>query len=291
MKFAKLLISAILAAALVSTSGCSLLRPGPLTGVLERDMVWRGKIALRGDVVIAKGVTVTVAPGTEIIFLAPGPGEDQLTDHPHFPGSELIVRGRILARGTPAAPIVFRGADPAAAPGSWGGINLQECPEAVFAFCRFTQADSAVHSQESTVYVEQSLFENNLVALRFHTSEILIEHNLIRNNGTAIRFHFGAPVICNNEIRDNDKGFFITSFPRDYHIESNNIVASRRYSVVLGEEVPGDVGMARNYWGHTEAALIEQSLFDGRRTGYLGRVLFAPWARSPIVDAGTSWIR
>ena len=263
----------------------------PLSGTLSGDIYWRGRVFLDGDLVIAKDSRLLIAPGTEVLFLPPGPGRDQWTDHPNFPGSELIVRGELIALGTADAPIVFRHVDPDAAPGSWGGVNFEPGSRARFAFCRFTQADSAVHGQETTVSVSQSLFEKNLVGIRFHTSSMRIENNLLRDNGVAIRFHFGAPTIVGNDIRDNKRAFFITSFPRDYRIEGNSIVASSDYAVVLGEEVPEDVMMADNYWDWERPDELEAVLFDGRTVDYLGRVRIEPRLAAPPPNVGISWSR
>lgn len=273
----------------LSLTSCLPLSPA-LSGLLQGDLQWRGTVRISGDLVIAEGSHLVIAPGSEIVFLPPKEGPNQWTDHPNFTGSELIVRGTITAEGTAGQPITFRYLDGTGPAGSWGGVNLVASSDASFRHCRFTQADSALHSQESRVSVEESLFEENLVGIRFHSSEITIERNLLRRNGTAIRFHFGAPVIRSNEIRDNAKGFFVTSYPRDYQIEGNNIVGNYR-AVVLGEEVPGDVLMMDNYWGEKDGARIEEVFFDGRQIDYLGRILYRPFATEPFADAGTTWNR
>lgn len=263
----------------------------PLSGTLSGEIHWRGRVLLDGDLVIAKDSRLVIAPGTEVIFLPPGPGRDQWTDHPNFPGSELIVRGELIALGTAAAPIVFRHVDPDAPPGSWGAVNFEPGSRARFAFCRFTQADSAVHGPEATVSVSQSLFEKNLVGIRFHTSTMHIKNNLLRDNDTAIRFHFGAPTIVGNDIRDNKRAFFITSFPRDYRIEGNSIVDSSDYAVVLGEEVPEDVMMAGNYWDGARPGELDTAFFDGRTVDYLGRVRIEPRLTAPPPNVGIAWSR
>lgn len=270
--------------------GCAA-RPLSVHGDLRGEQLWQGTVLVAGDVVVETGARLVILPGTRVLFLPAAAETDRFTEHPNFPGSELIVRGTIVAEGTAAEPITFGYVDPLAAAGSWGGINLAESPHASFRFCRFTQADSALHSQGSHVYVEESIFVQNLVGLRFHSSEMLVEKNLFRNNGTAVRFHYGSPVICRNEIRENDKGFFITAFPSGYRIEGNNITGNREASVVLGEEVPDDVQMANNYWGGAGAARIEAGFFDGRRIGYLGKVIYSPAAEQPFLEAGVSWIR
>lgn len=271
-------------------AGCA--KPmAPLQGVLQGTQHWRGTVYLQGDVVLSAETSLIIAPGTEVVFL-PAPAElDLLRNHPNFPGSELIVRGRLIAEGTAERPIIFRHLDPQAPAGSWGAVNIEGSPEVSIRHCRFRQADSAVHSRDARVTVEESVFENNLVGIRFNNTEILIERNLLQHNGAAIRFHLGAPVICQNLIRDNDVGLFLTSHPLGYHIEANNLINQRRYQVVLGEEVPEDVAMPRNYWGGTQLEAIRQSLFDGQRTSYIGRVEVLPLAEQPIANAGPSWMR
>lgn len=264
--------------------------PRPLSGLVDGDLHWRGRVVVDGDLVLAEGSRLIIEPGTEVLFLPPGPGRDQWTAHPNFPGGELIVRGELIALGTASAPILFGFIDSAAPAGSWGGVNFEPGSRALFAYCRFTQADSAVHSQEATVTVSQSLFERNLVGIRFYSSAMRIENNLLRDNGTAVRFHFGAPTIVGNEIRDNQRAFFITAFPQDYRIVGNRIAGSRDYAVVLGEEVPDDVMMSGNYWEGESFEGDEMPFYDGRMSDYLGRVRIEPRLDVPP-DAGISWNR
>lgn len=263
-------------------ASCHTLAPPRLISTdITHDELWSGRVEIDGDVVIAENASVRIAPGTQIIFLPPSEGKDRLTDHPHFVGSELIVRGRLLAEGTAAAPITFRALDPAAPAGSWGAINLVQSAGSRFSHCRFTQADSALHSQEADVEVACSTFSRNLVGVRFHSSRIKVTNNIFYNNGTAIRFHFGAPVIEGNLLTENDKGLFVTSFPRDYRISGNAIIASREFQVVLGEEVPEDLLLPGNYWGSPDPKEIRSHFFDGQETDYLGIVRFEPFLSTP----------
>jgi len=256
--------------------------PGPLAG----DAAWSGTVRVAGDIVVPEDTRLVIAPGTRVLFEPPPPGTDRFRQHPNFPGSELIVRGTLVAEGTPGRPILFAAADPDAPAGSWGGVNLAQATSNSFSHCIFRQADSALHSRNSEVFIEQCLFENNLVAIRFHSSAILIENNLLRNNATGIRFHDGAPVICRNRLVANGKAFFITAHPREVRIEANDIVDSREFAVVLGEEVPEDVNMAGNFWGEGDPG---RTIFDRRRSDYLGRVRVEPRRTEPVPSAGISW--
>jgi hypothetical protein len=257
-------------------------------GVLHGELIWQGDVVVDGDVTLADDVKLTILPGTRVRFMPPDAAPGGLVDHPHFPGSELIIQGKVYAIGTPTEPIIFEAFDPAAPPGAWGAVNIEGSPEAVFEYCLFRQADSAVHSWDSQVYIEQSIFENNLVGIRFNSSAILIEHNLLRNNHTGIRFHFGSPVICENEFRGNKVNLFITSHPRDYHIENNSFGLPKEYHVAFGEEVPEDVRMPRNFWVYSGTDSRDDFFYDGRRSSYLGRVLIEPSRTVPSTQVGPS---
>lgn len=267
---------------LLPLSSClSITPPRLITTEITADEFWSGRIEIDGDVVITENASVRIAPGTQVVFVPPSVGNDRLTNHPHFTGSELIVRGRLYAEGTAQAPIIFRAHDPSAPAGSWGAINLVQSVDSRFRHCLFTQADSAIHSQEANVEITCSIFNRNLVGVRFHSSQIKISDNLFRDNGSAVRFHFGAPLIERNLLIDNDKGFFVTSFPRDYRISGNAIIASRDFQVVLGEEVPDDLHLSGNYWGSVDSREIRSHFFDGQQSDYLGLVRFEPFLSTP----------
>lgn len=266
---------------LVGLNACSLVSP-PRGQTLQGDIYWRDEVRLHGDIVLAAGAKLVIAPGTRVIFEPPRRGEDLYREHPYFSGSELIVRGRLLALGTADEPIVFMAADPQGGRGSWGGINIEDAPEVHFAYCRFEQADSALHMRQSWVRVEHSVFRKNLVGIRFHDTRLLVESNLFEDNGAAIRFHYGSPLIRNNLIRNNGKGLFITQEPRDYRIEENSFIGNRPYQVSLGEGVRQAVDLRNNYWSEPAGPALERLFFDGRTDDWLGRIDYLPVRTAPL---------
>ncbi len=258
-----------------------LYRGQPTGQVLKGHIYWQGEVRLSGDLILAKSAELTIAPGTRILFDPPAPGEDLYQEHPYFTGSELIVRGRLNARGTKENPIIFMAGDPAGNAGSWGGVNIEDSPGAFFKYCRFKQADSAIHARNSRVSIEYSTFKNNHVGVRFHDTRLRVENNLFENNGTAIRFHFGAPVIRNNLIQSNGKGLFISAEPRDYRIEGNSFIENRPYQVSLGEGLRKPVDLRNNYWSDSAGSDLEEFFFDGRVDDWLGRVVYRPVLERP----------
>lgn len=292
MSFRAPLFGLFLVISLLLPAGC--LHPRPprvVTGTLDGDMTWSGEVHLAGDVTLGPGAHLTIRPGSTIRFLPPAGFPGELTDHPHFPGSELIVRGRLTAIGTSAAPITFQALDDAAPAGSWGAVNFMEGGEGDFRYSIFRHADSAVHAWSARVSIEESLFERNLVGIRFNSSRMRIENNLLRNNGAAIRFHFGEPVVRSNRFTGNQVNLFITSHPRDYLFENNLFGAPLDYHVVLGEEVPEDVQLAKNGWEGAPATGVNNLFFDGRRVPYIGLVQIEPVLTAAPEGVGPSWSR
>jgi len=255
-------------------------------GDLSGELFWQGQINIYGDVEVSASSHLVIAPGTDVVFHPAPAALDRWHDHPHFSGSELVIRGSLQAEGTMDNPIRFRAVEQAAPAAAWGGINIIGSPDARFSYCRFSSADSALHIQESTVFIQNSVFTGNLVGIRFHSSAIRIEHNRIENNDTGIRFHYGAPVISHNLILDNRRGIFITSHPQDFRIENNQFENNRDYHVVLGEEVPENLFLGHNWWGTTEVEDVQSLVYDGRREPHLGTVKLRPLLGAPAVGGG-----
>ncbi|NJC88133.1 MAG: hypothetical protein FIB02_06305 [Desulfuromonas sp.] len=293
LRLSSVLLVVSTVAVLLLSPGCLRSSPPPVivAGELRGDLTWAGEVFIGGDVTLTADARLTILPGTVVRFLDPVGYPGGESDHPYFPGSELNVEGVLTAFGTADAPIVFAAADGNAPAGSWGAVNFAEGSRGAFRYCVFRQADSAIHCREATVEVTDSLFENNHVGIRFHTSRMRIEHNLLRGNGTGIRFHFGSPVVRWNRFADNRINLFVTAHPSDYHIENNRFGRPLEYQVVLGEEVPEDVRLLNNFWDDMTADTEFEQVFDGRRAPYLGRVQVEPFLTVSPTGVGPSWIR
>ena len=92
--------------------------PTPWSGPLGVASEWSGTVVVNGDVTVPAGVTLTVAKGTQVRFLA---GTDETGSGTDKTKSELIVAGTLNAG---AGGITFRStnADPDAA--EWYGIRV-----------------------------------------------------------------------------------------------------------------------------------------------------------------------
>ncbi|NWG08685.1 MAG: right-handed parallel beta-helix repeat-containing protein [Chloroflexi bacterium] len=93
-------------------------------GTLERNETWKGEILITGDIVIPRGITLTIKPGTIIRFTGQkdnSPIYDpnayiDTADYQSFPNDPpriqsnmigIYIDGSMIANGTPENPIVF----------------------------------------------------------------------------------------------------------------------------------------------------------------------------------------
>ena len=96
-------------------SGCQktqVLEVSKLT--ISKDTTWSGNILLAGDVYVEPGVTLTIAPGTIVKFKRIDETSDQNLfdiDSPYYPQAELIIRGKLIAKGTDKQKITFTSAE------------------------------------------------------------------------------------------------------------------------------------------------------------------------------------
>ena len=89
------------------------------TGRIEQDTTWRDTVYVIGDVTIASGATLTLAPDTQVHFM---PYHDDTQGGLDSTRAELIVEGRLHAQ---AEGIVFRSANAASLGADWYGIIVE----------------------------------------------------------------------------------------------------------------------------------------------------------------------
>ena len=91
------------------------------TGTLEEDETWEGRVNLTGDVVVPEGVTLTLEPGTQLVFPALN---DDTAGGNNTSRTELVVNGSLVAVGTESSPIAFTSSAATPARGDWYGIRV-----------------------------------------------------------------------------------------------------------------------------------------------------------------------
>jgi len=150
---------------------------------LTRDTVWSGEVFLQEDILVPRGVTLTIRPGTRIKV---SPAESTKTDPEYVsPLTEITVRGVLRAEGSDAAPIEFSG-EPGAAAGSWAGV-LIDGGAGFFSFCTLKDAENAIQVFAGSVDLRRSLLKGNRYGL------------VAQGSGSRV-------VMSDTNIRENDYG-------------------------------------------------------------------------------------
>lgn len=269
--------------------------------VIKDDTIWSGAITIDGVVVVGRGATLTIQPGTTIRFKRRDRNHDGIGD------SEIRVLGGILARGSAEHPIVFQSAELNPAPKDWSYLLIfTSGKKNRIEYCQFHDAFSGLQVHFSTAEVRDSLFSNNQEGLRFGRAKLTLEHCLITGNRIGVRFtRMEGPVeIQHNEINNNQVGIFLVPSGQNIvdffepgrtgkpwneghlDISANNIRANVDYNLKLGAKQLWDLKITNNWWGLPTAATIQKTIFDQQRDPDLGRALIEPTAPQSFIDAG-----
>lgn len=281
---------------------------------LEKDTTWSGQVLVKGDVYVPPGITLTVAPGTTVSFRKIDETSDRNLfgiDSPYYPQAELIVRGRLIARGTPQDNIVFTSAEIKAEPADWGAINFLGCDGNVISYAKILNAYNGVHAHGAKVEITHCEFVKNGVGVSFKAEEetpgvpwfgirstLVIRNNVFAKNKGAIGARNSDAEISHNEIRDNK--FFgiwpkennqmkvtfneITGNGRGIYLyqsqgatfENNNIYDNTEYNFAAAEAQDYPVPAPNNWFGTTDRKKIDESIFDKHDDAELGEVLIEP---------------
>jgi parallel beta-helix repeat protein len=287
---------------------------------LTKDTSWQGIVQINGDIEVPPGITLTVQPGTTIKFKRIDEKSDQNmygVETPYYPQAEIIVKGRIIARGTQEKTIVFTSAEIDARPADWGAINLLGCDGNIIEYCKILFAYNGVHGHGATAAINHNEFAKNGVGLSFkkeeetpsapwfgkicdmevtynrfinnkggigfRNSKAVISHNLIQDN----KFYGIFPkddadaLITENEITANKKGIYLFQ-AKNVRIHKNNIYDNADYNVAVAEAQDFDVDARENWFGTINVEKINELIFDKHDDPEMGTILLDPILKQKV---------
>lgn len=269
--------------------------------MISEDTEWSGTIVIDGVVVVARTATLTILPGTTILFKRRDTNQDGIGD------SELRIIGGIKANGSPSQPIIFKSAEPHPKPKDWSYVLIfTSGKKNTLSYCQFHDAFTGLQVHFSTVAVSNSVFSRNNEGIRFGRAKLTMHHCQVTNNEIGVRFtRMEGPVeIQHNDISHNQVGIFLVPSGQNIidffepgrtgkpwneghlDISANNINSNCDYNLKLGAKQLWDLKVADNWWGTTSAATAHQQIFDYQRDQELGRAIIEPMATNLVYGAG-----
>ncbi len=270
MKFRPILF--VLLTAICQLAGCAV-PPVPVPTVqryhgelLTVDTVWSGQVLIDGSVKIARDATLTIRPGTEVVFVRRDDDGDGLGD------GTLIVEGRLLAIGTRAAPIVFRSAAAEPQPGDWLELRVDFSREVLLRYCEIRDSAYTLHAHFTRGVIEDCTIRGNFDGSRLGQATFAFRHNLIEHNrGKGVNFRNSQVTIEKNIIRDNDSGVFLFENDRPITVRDNNF-HDNLDNFRLGDFYTGNVTLESNWWGTSDPAAANATIFDRKHDPAVGAV-------------------
>ena len=248
-------------------------RPFPFSWPLQTistDTTWRGTIVINKNTSVMPGVELRISPKTTVEFNR---------------ATGLLIKGRMVAKGTPAGKIIFTSQEKKSA-SDWDEIQLEYATGSEISHCVFEYATWGIHSHFTNLSISDSHFTKNFGGMRFRSGPVEVKHSMFDNNSIGIRAYIGNAIIRENVITRNETGIFVREKGGGLTITRNNIFDNSGYNIRVGDFNDEDVAARDNWWGSTDPL---PTFFDGRNEPGIGTVLYEPFRSEPVrIDTGVS---
>lgn len=183
------------------------------SGEITEDEAWSGIIVVEGDVIVPKGISLTIDKGTKVKFTK---------------GRKLVVDGSLYVEGQINKSISLTSAEPEPKPGDWDGVIFGESsPQAKLQYCVIDFHTRILCESDSMQLSDSVIAEGSVAGIICASSSPIIEDNMITKNALGIRCESSAsPNINHNAITANLTDGIeckTSAFPTiSYNIISNN---------------------------------------------------------------------
>ncbi|HEY6007005.1 MAG TPA: right-handed parallel beta-helix repeat-containing protein [Geobacteraceae bacterium] len=218
---------------LVVLTFSSLLLPGVSHAVtLIKDTVWQGEVRVTEDVLVPRGVSLTIRPGTRIMVAA---AESTKTDPEYLsPLTEITVRGTLRVEGSAASPVEFSGVEKKA--GSWAGIMVDK-GIAILSGCRVRNAETGVYVFDGNLRMAGSMLLDGRYGLvaQGQKADVAVEDSRIAENDYGVFALQGAHLVTGTSVVQGNRKRDTRSSPQKAFREGTrpdtraNPPVSRRY--------------------------------------------------------------
>ena len=129
--------------------------------VLTKDTVWNSIVTLEEDVLVPKGISLIIKPGTEVNIIS----SDRTKTDPEYLSSlpEITVRGRLEVDGNDDAPVVFHLKGEGLSD-RWGGIIVDGGTVNIRS-STIEDAETGVFVLKGSVILKDSVIQKNRYGL------------------------------------------------------------------------------------------------------------------------------
>lgn len=208
------------------------------SGKLKHSEVWEGWMLIKGDVIVPKGLSLTIKPGSLIMFTPLSSIYDgkspflDVSETDHY--ASLIIRGTLISEGKKEDEILFSNSfeDIAAKRiGLWGGIIFDHSIGSVLKYSKIERARNGVTVKsvqglefsnnifvrnevsvklldKPSITVDESIFYRNEIGVEFNgfSESKIIHSNFTKNNYAVKALDNSWPRITDNTFNNNSCG-------------------------------------------------------------------------------------
>ncbi len=189
------------------------------SGIIERNETWSGTMLITGDFDVGEGVTLSITPGTKVIFTANrddrGSGDsghiiDELTRYDPTSSDEYArthvhfsVHGRLEAVGTPEERIIFTSDADEPYNTDWDGMTFHPGSSGLLEHCiiEYTHFGPGAYGTDDLNVSYCEIRHTFWGGLHAFMGSPVFEHNVLDDIGhEAFDTHKADPVIRHNNI-------------------------------------------------------------------------------------------
>ncbi len=204
--------------------------------VIESDTTWSGEVSIDENILIPKGVTLTISPGTSIRVM---PSEGTKTD-PEFISflTEITVRGTLKSDGKKQSPVTFLSQRDERS--GWAGV-INDGGKTVLRYTVIRDAEAGVDVIKGSVSIEGSTLTNNRYGLTVQGKEsaVTMLSTKVKENDYGLFLLNGARIESKDSvIKGNRKKDSYTASAKDYYplLKAYN-TREKSESTTYGDEV------------------------------------------------------
>lgn len=262
-----------------------------LSGKISQDTRWSGQIYIDGDIVVQKGVTLSIDSGSRIIFKA---RQDKLRSGNSVDRIEFIVLGKLLAKGKPRnAKIIFTSDASEQRINDWYGIVIKNLNDtSTLQHCVIEYGYKGITCYGSSPLIEDCEIRFNYMAgvsCEVRSRPIIKNSTIFGNDFAGINCELASfPLIENCSIIQNTNGVMIfdRSQPDIGHNPwkegdsrgQNRILNNFEYDIY--NHSTNDIYAQNNLWNTSANSEINRTIYDSEDNSAFGKILVLPTFRS-----------